>query len=348
MKKLTIIIILFHICIVPVMAAEHEFTAPAVPQEGEILLPYTPDSFTDGVQTIVSKAIPLIYPAFTEALHVCLQLIGIMLLISVVEIINDSKLGVLRVVGTLAISIALLGVSKSMIPLGADTITGISTYGKLLLPVMASALAAQGWTTTSGALYIGTAFFDSVLTGFVDCIVIPFVYIFLALSVASCAIGENIIGKLKDTIKNTLTWLLKIILYIFTGYITISGAVSGSTDAMTMKAAKVTISGVVPVIGGILSDASEAVIVSAGIMKNAAGMYGILAILAMLIGPFLQIGMQHLVLKCTGTICQAFGNKQLCSLISDFSAAMGVILAATAAVSFMLVVSTVCFMKVIE
>ena len=73
---------------------------------------------------------------------------------------------------------------------------------------------------------------------------------------------------------------MKIVLYAFTGYIGFTGVVSGTTDAMAMKAAKLTISGAVPVVGGILSDASEAVLVSAGIMKNAAGVYGILAVLA--------------------------------------------------------------------
>lgn len=80
-------------------------------------------------------------------------------------------------------------------------------------------------------------------------------------------------------VKNVVSWSLKTILTVFTTYMTVTGVVSGTTDAAALKATKVTISSVVPVVGGILSDASEAVLVSAGLMKNAAGIYGILAVL---------------------------------------------------------------------
>jgi hypothetical protein len=49
----------------------------------------------------------------------------------------------------------------------------------------------------------------------------------------------------------------------------------------------------------------------------------------------------------TASIAGAFGPKELCDLIQDFSSAMGLVLAITAAVSLMLLISTVCFMKVV-
>ena len=151
--------------------------------------------------------------------------------------------------------------------------------------------------------------------------------------------------KFRDAVKWAMTWLLKIILYTFTGYISITGVVSGTTDAATLKAAKLTISGVVPVVGSILSDASEAVLVSAGTVKNAVGIYGLLAILAVWIGPFLRIGAHYLVLKALGIMCSVFEVKSVTELIGDFSTAMGLLLAMTGAVCLMLIISTICFMK---
>ena len=125
----------------------------------------------------------------------------------------------------------------------------------------------------------------------------------------------------------------------------ITGVVSGTTDAAALKAAKMTISSVVPVVGGILSDASESVLVSAGLMKNAAGIYGILAILAVFLEPFLRIGAHYLILKLTAALCGVFGSKQMTELIGDFSSAMGLLLAMTGATCLLLLISTVCFMK---
>ena len=145
-----------------------------------------------------------------------------------------------------------------------------------------------------------------------------------------------------------MTWSLKIILYVFTGYMGITGVISGTTDAAAMKATKLTISGMVPVVGGILSDASEAVLVSAGVVKNAAGIYGIFAVLAICLGPFLQIGAHYLILKITAGICELIGPKRAADLVNDISGAMGMVLAMTGSVCLMLLISIVCFLKGVQ
>ena len=236
----------------------------------------------------------------------------------------------------------LLLSANSLIRLGSQTVTEISEYGKLLLPVMTAAMAAQGGAASSTALYAGTAMFDSVLSSLISRLLGPMVYLFLALSAANGAIGENILGKLRDLVKNIVSWSLKAILTVFTTYMTVTGVVSGTTDAAALKATKVTISSVVPVVGGILSDASEAVLVSAGLMKNAAGIYGILAVF---LSPFLKIGVHYLILKLTAAVCGIFGEKGLTELIGDFSTAMGLLLAMTGSECLLLLISTVCFLK---
>ena len=97
--------------------------------------------------------------------------------------------------------------------------------------------------------------------------------------------------------------------------------------------------------GNIISDASEAVLVSAGIMKNAAGVYGLLAILAIWIGPFIQIGIQYLLLKLTSGICEMFAVKSMAELMKDYSTAMGLVLAMTGTECLLFLISTICFMK---
>jgi stage III sporulation protein AE len=142
-----------------------------------------------------------------------------------------------------------------------------------------------------------------------------------------------------------MTWCLKTLMYVFTGYMSITGVITGTADAAAVKSAKLTISGVVPVVGGILSDASETVILGAGVMKNAVGIYGLLAIAAICITPFLQIGVQFLLLKLTAAVCGVFGVKETSGLIEDFSSGMGLLLGMTGTVTFLLLISMICFMK---
>lgn len=343
MRKAIIVLLILSVTVMPVSAMD--LTAPEAPESARDLMPVQTESFGEGLWKVVTSALKQLRPELMDACGVCLSLIAIVLLVSVLQGMPSVGSGILEWVASLAICGILLYRTSSLIRLGADTVTELSEYGKLLMPVMTAALAAQGGTTSATALYAGTAVFDTLLSSAVAKLLVPMVYMFLALAAANSATGEDVLKKLRDFVKWLMTWFLKIILYIFTGYMGVTGVISGTADAAAVKATKLTISGMVPVVGGILSDASEAVIVGAGVMKSAVGVYGLLAVTAVWITPFLKIGVQYLLLKATAALCGTFGVKRASDLIQDFSAAMGLLLAMTGTVCFLLLISTVCFMK---
>lgn len=343
MRRIILTFCLLLTLIFPVSALD--YTAPEAPEDVQDMMPAEQDSFAKGLWKVITTAIGTLQPEVAEAAKVCVSLIAIVILTAMLRQLPGGSVHVVELVGCLAIALLLLTRTNTLIRLGADTVSRISDYGKLLLPVLTGAMAAQGGVTSSAALYAGTAAFDAVLSEGITRLLVPMVYMYLVLAIGACVVGDGMVSKLRDLVKWLMSWGLKIILYIFTGYMSITGVVSGTTDAATMKAAKLTISGMVPVVGGILSDASESVIVGVGIMKSAAGVYGLLAILAIWITPFLQLGTQYLLLKLTGAVCAVFEVKQVSALIKAFSVAMGLLLAMTGSVCFLLLISIVCFMK---
>lgn len=346
MKKLPMLLmaLLLMLNLAP-KASAMEITAPTVPESGRHLMPERTDSFGEGVLEILKTATASLRPDLAEACRICAGTVAVVLLLSLLQSFPGHSQNAGGLAGAVAISCLLLANTNSMLHLGAQTVNEISEYGKLLLPVMTAALAAQGGITTSAALYTGTAVFNAFLTSLISKLLIPMVQIYLALAAASGAIGEKALKQLQGVIKWAATWCLKIILYVFTGFLSITGVVSGATDATALKATKLTISGMVPVVGGILSDASEAVLVSAGLAKNAAGIYGILALLAVCLGPFLRIGVHYLLLKLTSAVCGIFGPRRVTDLIQDFSTSMGMLLAMTGSECVLLLISTVCFLR---
>ena len=343
MSKFLLVVILIFSLAIPASAAE--LTAPTVPQSGREVMPEKTDSFGDGLLKLLENALGQLQPDLKEASRVSLGVVAAVMMVSLLQSFSGSVKTAAEFAGTTAIAAGLLLSANSLIRLAAETITEISEYGKLLLPVMTAAMAAQGGVSSSAALYTGTALFDAVLSSLISRLLVPMVYLFLALAVANSAMGEDLLKQMRNVAKGLISWCLKILLTVFTTYIAITGVVSGTTDAAALKATKVTISSVVPVVGGILSDASEAVLVSAGLMKNAAGIYGILAVLAVFLSPFLKIGVQYLILKLTAALCALFGAKRLTELIFDFSTAMGLLLAMTGSECLLLLISTVCFLK---
>jgi stage III sporulation protein AE len=251
-------------------------------------------------------------------------------------------------IGVISIGVLLIQPSNALIHLGVQTVEELSEYGKLLLPVMTAAMAAEGGVTTSAALYTGTVAFNTVLTTGISKLIIPMIFVYMVLCVATSAIEEDILKRIREFMKWLMTWSLKIVIYLFTGYIGITGVVSGTADAAAVKAAKLAMSGFVPVVGDIIADASETVLVSAKVMKNTTGLYGLIAILAVWIGPFLEIGIQYLMLKITASVCSVFGSKGSSELIESFSGVMGFLLAITGTVCLLFLISIVCLMRGIQ
>ena len=343
MTRVLTMLIMLSVLITPVGAME--FTAPSAPSHVEDLVPIEPENFGDGLWEVVKSAFQNLQPDIVQASKTCVALLAVVLLASLLKSMPGNSKHVMKFVSVLAVGSILLGQTNNMVTLCADTVQELSEYGKLLLPVMTGALAAQGGTTGASALYVGTAFFDTFLGSLIGRLLVPMVYLYLALAIANAITGEELLKKIRDLLKWLMTWGLKTILYIFTGYMSITGVIAGTADAAAIKAAKLAISGAVPVVGGILSDASEAVVLSAGVMKSTVGIYGLLVIAAIWITPFLTIGIQYLMLKLTAAVCAVFGVKEASELIENFSGAMGLLLGMTGAMSFLLLVSAICFMK---
>ncbi len=127
----------------------------------------------------------------------------------------------------------------------------------------------------------------------------------------------------------------------FTAYLTISGVISGSADATALKVTKAAISGAIPVVGSIMSDAASTILAGAGILKNTVGIFGMLAIFALCITPFLQIGLQYLMYKVTAFLAETIDQTGLSSLMNDIGGAFGMVLGMTGACALLLVISII-------
>lgn len=342
MRILHFIPILICLFLLPVQAME--YTAPPVPDSAQNWMPQS-RQFGEGLGQILTKALKAVNPDICSGIQVASCVLAATVMVGCIGSFSGITADAGELVGVVVISSVLVSGVNSMIHLGGDTIREMTSYGKLLLPVMTAALAAQGGITSSAALYAGTAAVNALIGNCISKVLLPMVYCYLALSVATAAVGEGILKNMRDLLKTIVSWSLKTVLTVFTAYMSISGVVSGTTDAAALKATKVAISSVVPVVGGILSDASEAVLVSAALARNAAGIYGVFAILAIFLVPFFRMGIHYMILKITGSVCGIFAPKRLSELIMDVGTSMGLMLAMTGAVCLIQLISTVCFMK---
>jgi len=211
---------------------------------------------------------------------------------------------------------------------------------------MAGAAASTGAVSASAALFAGSTLILELFISLIHKLLLPAVNAYLALSAAAAAVDSPGLDRLRNLISTIIKNILRFLLLGFSAYLSLTGILKGSADALAVKTAKMTISTMVPVVGGMVSDASETILVSAGYLLTATGTLGMLAVMSILIVPFLNIGIRYVALLLTSAVCSLFAGKRQQILLEASATATGFLLAMTCTCALMTFISCVCYMKV--
>ena len=201
--------------------------------------------------------------------------------------------------------------------------------------------AATGGVSGAAVRQGATVLCSSLLIRGIDGLLVPMLYAYIAACCAHAALGSDGLKKLAALLKGTIVFLLTAGLLAFVGYLTASGAIAGSADAAAVKAAKMTISRAIPVVGGILSDAAETVLAGAGVLRGTVGVVGMLVVLAICLTPFLQLTLHYLTYKGAAALTGTVAGPRLSGLMDSLGGAFGLILGMTGSCALVLLFSIV-------
>ena len=263
-------------------------------------------------------------------------------------LLGDREGGLLLpMAGALAVTALAAGSLDYLIGLGWDTIRDLDRFSKALLPALAAATAASGAVTTATFQQVATVFLSELLVGWMSGVLMPVTYLYIGVLTASCALAEDRLALLAAGLKKIVTSLLTGSLLLFTVYLSVSRVITGSVDAAAVRTAKAAVSNVVPVVGGILAEAAEAVLAGAGTLRASLGVFGMVAILGACVYPFLQLGIQYLLYKAAALLASCVGMPELCRLLDGLGGAFGLVLGMTGSCALLLLVSVLSFVSAV-
>lgn len=257
------------------------------------------------------------------------------------ETVGKGKWPVISLVGTLAIAAVAVTDVNSMLGLGRSTIENMTDFANVLLPTVAAVTAATGAVTGAAVRQMAAVLFSDLLVNLINSLLIPLLYAYLAVSIAHSALGNEGLKRLGAMLKWAVTTVLTTVMLAFVAYLSISGVVAGTTDAATVKATKFAISGAIPVVGGILSDAAETILASAGVLRGTVGVFGMVTILGICLLPLLQMAVHYLMYKLVAVLAAAVGSGRISALVDQIGTAFGLMLGMTGACCLLLLVSLV-------
>lgn len=357
MKRVFLLLFLLLFLTLPVCAAEDvgietDILEQELPSEAEELMSdVSLQAETDlwsASKSVILRALLKTDDSLQSGLRLCAILIGLVTLCAVAELSSVSKFGgAVSAAGALGISAAFLGGFNAMVTMAQETIQRLSDYSACLIPVLASTAAMSGSMNAAAALHTGTMLFSELLMQLISKLLIPGVFFYLAVAAAEAALSSDALTELRELIGWLISKSLRIMVYVFLAFLSLSGVIGGAADAIAVKTTKAAMSGMVPVVGGMISDASETILASASVIKNSIGVFGMIAVLSICILPFLKVGVQYLLLKVTAAISGSVGLQPHVKLLKSFSTAMGYLLAMCGTCGLLLLISAVCFLKVV-
>lgn len=303
----------------------------------------------DGLASLVKKGEQSLNGIIKRVLHSSIILLVIVVFSSLASgaVCDMGKMvQIAPIAAVLAISAVSIADADSLIGLGKETIERINVFSQVLLPAMAAATAAAGAPGAAAARQMATVLFSDVLLCVIDYLLLPLVYAYLVAVIVAAALNNDGMKRMASTLKWVVTTVLTVVMMAFVGYLTISGVIAGAADVIAIKATKFTVSSIVPVVGGILSDAAETVLAGAGILKNSIGVFGMLVVMGMCIVPFLELGIHYLAYKITATLSAMIAQPQLVGLIDGLSSGFGLVLGMTGASALLMLIAMISAIKV--
>lgn len=312
----------------------------------------TGDDFAAGAAAILDTGNGQLTGALRRAGRSGVLLLAVALLCGLAESLRGELggggLDPVRLAGAAAVAAIAVADVNALMGMGRQAMEQMDGFSKLLLPTVTAACAAAGAPAAAVARQGATLLFFALLLTVADRLLMPLVYAYVAASAAHAAIDNEGLKRVAALLKWAVTGLLSILLTVFVFYLTLSGAVAGNADAVTQKAAKTVLSGMVPVVGGILSDAAETVVAGAGILKGTVGVVGLLVVLAICLAPFLQLGAHYLVYKCAAALTATVTPGPVSALIDAIGSAFALVLGMTGGCALILYVALITSIKAVS
>lgn len=337
MKKVLFCLTLLLLCLDCAWAAElPDSVKDAVPPEAADILPEMDTSAShetlwQGLGDLWHSACAYVRTALETQASGAALLLGVVLLCSLAEsclAAADSPCvpRYVSVAGALAITLVAAGDFRRMMGLGVETMSQLEVFSKALLPTLSAAVAAGGGYITAGARQVATVFFTDLLISLIRQVLLPLLYACIAAAAADAVVPGHSLQKIGQGLRKCAAWALTALMLAFTGFLSVTGAATSAADALSTQLTRTAIATAVPVVGSIISDAAGTVLAGAGMLKGAIGVFGLLAVLAICLTPFITMAVQYLLYKLAAFLAGTVTQEPLAHLIGALGSAFGLML----------------------
>ncbi len=280
------------------------------------------------LHTMGEKAMDSLQQLCPRELSFSMVLFSVVLLSSFGELADMGSRArkALRLASVLAVAASAVTDINSFMRAALDALQELSDYSRSLLPVLAASAAVNGAAASSAAKCAATGLVMDALISIGNNLIAPAICGFTALSVADAAIGSSALRSAARFMESICTLILTALAGCFTLWLGVISVLNGAGEAAGVRMTKSILTNALPVVGKLLSDAAASLSAAAGAVRASTGVFGLLVILSLCIGPFLRLGCRYLVFRLSAVFCRCLSGGSLASLLDDLASSFGMLL----------------------
>ena len=227
--------------------------------------------------------------------------------------------------------------------LARETVGNMVGFMEALLPLLLSLLAGVGALTSAALLTPLMLLVISVTSVIVKDVILPLLFLTAVLECVNYLSGKYGLSNLTGVLKQASMMILGFVLVVFIGIISIQGVAGSIADGLTLRTAKYATATFIPVVGKMFADTVELVMGASLLLKNAVGVFGVVAIALLCALPLIKLISLVVVMKIAGALIQPMGDEKMAKCLDAMANNLLLVFGAvlTVALMFFLVVTMI-------
>lgn len=214
-------------------------------------------------------------------------------------------------------------------------ITDMIHFMIAVVPLLLTLLASMGNVVSVSVMHPLIVFMIHAVGTVIYLVVFPLLFFSAVLHLVSSLTDKYKVTQLANLLRVISVACLGVFATVFLGVISVRGATSAVVDGVTIRTAKYIAGNFVPVVGRMLSDASETVIGASLLVKNAVGLVGVVIILMLCAFPALKIMALALIYNLSAAVMQPLGDNPMIACLETIGKNLIYVFAALAVVGLM-------------
>lgn len=194
----------------------------------------------------------------------------------------------------------------------------------VFVPVMSAVSVACGGFTTAGVCHMLLLGASEVIVRLSESYLLPILSVTASLGITGSVFPSTSLDSLVNLVKKTLTWIISVTMTLFSGFVALKCTITGRADGAAAKTAKMLVSGIIPIVGGAVSDAYSTVKGSFEVIGGTIGGAGIIAIIMLLLPSILELMVYRFVMWTGSAAADVFSSDAMSKLLKSIDSGFAI------------------------